>query len=351
MTLTQTKHIVYSAVIDDHLIQYWSDGTSSDEGSTITESVLGQASLPQVAISNTFVVASQAAMLALTAQEGDVAVRSDLNKTYILTTTPATTLGNWQELLTPTDSVLSVDGLTGAVSLPVDAVAGTGSKRTLGTSATSAAAGNDSRLTNARVPTGAAGGALSGTYPDPGISAGLAASLAADAAFTSAYATIETAATYFAPAASKATYAARSQRTTAGSIVANGTNWANLDTSLDLTLTAITGNFFLLLLNGLWSNEAYSGFLDVVTVVGGSPINSIADQATPSNSNQGIQSWRGILSVFSNIGGGVVYSVVAGDISSGTVTFRLRVRTSAANNKTLLAAAATPLIFSGVNLG
>ena len=56
-------------------------------------------------------------MLALTAQVGDVAVRTDVNKSFILTASPATTLGNWQELLTPTDSVLSVDGNTGAVSL------------------------------------------------------------------------------------------------------------------------------------------------------------------------------------------------------------------------------------------
>ena len=76
-----------------------------------------QNQLPAVAITNTFVVNSQAAMLALTAEEGDVAVRTDLNKSFILTATPSSTLANWQELLTPTDSVLSVDGLTGAVNL------------------------------------------------------------------------------------------------------------------------------------------------------------------------------------------------------------------------------------------
>jgi hypothetical protein len=76
-----------------------------------------QSQIPAVAITNTFVVASQAAMLALTAEEGDVAVRTDQNKTYILTATPASTLANWQELLTPTDAVQSVDGRTGTVTL------------------------------------------------------------------------------------------------------------------------------------------------------------------------------------------------------------------------------------------
>jgi hypothetical protein len=73
--------------------------------------------LPALAITTTQVVNSQSAMLALTAQIGDVAVRTDVNKSFILTATPASTLANWQELLTPTDAVLSVDGSTGAVSL------------------------------------------------------------------------------------------------------------------------------------------------------------------------------------------------------------------------------------------
>ncbi len=78
---------------------------------------LTQAQIPAIAISDTFVVASQAAMLALTAEVGDVAVRTDLNKTFILRLDGASTLGNWQELLTPTDAVSSVNGQTGTVTL------------------------------------------------------------------------------------------------------------------------------------------------------------------------------------------------------------------------------------------
>jgi phage-related tail fiber protein len=73
--------------------------------------------LPALAITNTFVVASEAAMLALTAETGDVAVRTDVSKSFILTATPASTLANWQELLTPPDAVTSVDGRSGVVSL------------------------------------------------------------------------------------------------------------------------------------------------------------------------------------------------------------------------------------------
>lgn len=73
--------------------------------------------LPSIAITDVFVVASQAAMLALsTADKGDVAVRTDENKTYILTALPYSTLSNWQLLLSPTDTVTSVFGRTGAVT-------------------------------------------------------------------------------------------------------------------------------------------------------------------------------------------------------------------------------------------
>ena len=78
---------------------------------------IDQGVLPAIAITDTFPVASQAAMLALTAEAGDVAVRTDLNKSFILKISPASTLANWQELLTPTNAVSSVAGKTGAVTL------------------------------------------------------------------------------------------------------------------------------------------------------------------------------------------------------------------------------------------
>jgi hypothetical protein len=73
--------------------------------------------LPAIAISDTFVVASQTAMLALTAEVGDLAIRTDQNKSFILRTAGASTLANWQELLAPTSAVASVAGKTGAVTL------------------------------------------------------------------------------------------------------------------------------------------------------------------------------------------------------------------------------------------
>lgn len=55
--------------------------------------------LPAVAITDTFPVNNQSAMLALDAQAGDVAIRSDISKSFILMQEPANVLDNWKELL------------------------------------------------------------------------------------------------------------------------------------------------------------------------------------------------------------------------------------------------------------
>lgn len=73
--------------------------------------------LPSLAITDTFTANSQAAMLALSAEKGDVCIRTDESKTYILQSEPASTLANWIELATPTDLVQSVNGKTGTVVL------------------------------------------------------------------------------------------------------------------------------------------------------------------------------------------------------------------------------------------
>ena len=98
---------------------YLATGTASGNVVVVGGSGKIDASLiPASAITDVFVVASQVEMLALsTAGVGDIAVRTDLNKSFILKTEGPSVLANWQELLTPTDVVTSVAGKTGAVTL------------------------------------------------------------------------------------------------------------------------------------------------------------------------------------------------------------------------------------------
>ena len=83
------------------------------------------AQLPPLAINETFTVASQTAMLALTAQRGDIAIRTDNGRTYVLSTDAQATLADWKEVLA-SGQVQSVAGKTGVVSL-VKADVGLGS--------------------------------------------------------------------------------------------------------------------------------------------------------------------------------------------------------------------------------
>ena len=126
-------------------------GAASGVATLDSNSKVPSTQLPAIAITDTFVVNSQAAMLALTAQTGDVAVRTDLNKSFILTAEPASTLGNWQELLTPTDSVQSVDGRVGVVTLGdlYAPASGISPSAITGTAVIT----SDPRLSDARTPT------------------------------------------------------------------------------------------------------------------------------------------------------------------------------------------------------
>ena len=73
--------------------------------------------LPPIAITEPFAVASEEEMLALNCQKGDVAIRSDESKSYILKTAPASKLENWPELQTPDCKINSVNGQIGTVVL------------------------------------------------------------------------------------------------------------------------------------------------------------------------------------------------------------------------------------------
>lgn len=80
--------------------------TIGDDGKVPLEQI------PSIALAETYPVDSQAAMLALNAQPGSMAIRSDVSKTFVLMALPASTLANWKEMLNDALVQLSTnDGL------------------------------------------------------------------------------------------------------------------------------------------------------------------------------------------------------------------------------------------------
>lgn len=109
-------------------------------------SLVPVANIPQAAIRRTFTVSSQGAMLALSALQGDIAIRTDVSACFVLTANPASTLANWSQLLAPADAVSSVNSLTGAITLTTSNIA----------------EGSNLYYTSARVKTDAIAAALTG---------------------------------------------------------------------------------------------------------------------------------------------------------------------------------------------
>jgi hypothetical protein len=81
--------------------------------------------LPPLAVIDTFTVASQTEMLALTAQRGDMAIRTDTPLTFVLAADDPTQLVNWKQIMAA-GQVTSVSGKTGTVMLAAsDILSGT----------------------------------------------------------------------------------------------------------------------------------------------------------------------------------------------------------------------------------
>ena len=132
---TDNTHLTNKEYVDDEITQAKTDliggasagydtlkkiedkvGAENGIASLDANGKLTNAQIPAITLNKKYVVASEVAMLALAAVEGDWALRTDINESYILTDEPATVLGNWQPLLY-NDSVTSVNTKTGNVTL------------------------------------------------------------------------------------------------------------------------------------------------------------------------------------------------------------------------------------------
>lgn len=93
------------------------------DASNISSGKLPSSVLPPVALVTVGLYANETLMLAATTEEGDVAVRSDENKSYMRNAGLTGTMTDWTELQTPTDIVLSVNSQTGTIVLNQDHIA------------------------------------------------------------------------------------------------------------------------------------------------------------------------------------------------------------------------------------
>lgn len=134
-------------------------------------------------------------------------------------------------------------------------------------------------------------------------------------------------------------------RRTTGTVNFSSTSFANFDTATDIVLRAAVGDVIAVHLGFIWTNGADYGQLDVFTIVSGSPVNGVG-------SGSGIAGVAGEISVETSVGCTVHYTLVSGDISSGTVTLRVRGKTTSGGvNKGILASATVPFDFAAENIG
>lgn len=91
-------------------------GTANGVASLGADGKLVPSQTPDMSINDVYPVASQAEMLALPADQGDIAIRTDeLNKPYILGALPASTLANWYPIGQSLSAALAaLSGLTPA---------------------------------------------------------------------------------------------------------------------------------------------------------------------------------------------------------------------------------------------
>jgi hypothetical protein len=138
---------------------------------------------------------------------------------------------------------------------------------------------------------------------------------------------------------------------TSGDITANSTTWANLDTGLDMTVPASIGDTIRYGMSAYVNGEAVALAVQPATLVSGALVSWFGGGEPTTTTGTGVSGWFVEASVTGRIGPPVMLVVVAGDISSGKVTVRLRYRTGSASAKTVQASTTTPLQVWMENIG
>jgi len=144
-----------------------------------------------------------------------------------------------------------------------------------------------------------------------------------------------------------------SLRYTAGDITCVANNaWENMPSVGTLTLVATEGDWIQVGVSfGVFNTTAQSISFDVGTEVSSSIVNHISSGAAPDDAQFGIAGWRVPASAQGSASGSIFYQLQSSDISSGTVTLRLRDHPEGSTDRVVNASTARPLHFWAINLG
>ena len=149
---------------------------------------------------------------------------------------------------------------------------------------------------------------------------------------------------------------------TAGNQTLNSSNtWANLPgigTTGDLVLNAAAGDVIEAVPSAILNSPNINIYFDAVTIVSSSPVNgfgragAVTTNTNGASDSQGFSGWyQPGTSADGTLQGSCYYTLVSGDISSGTVTLRMRYASGGVSTRLLIATVNNPFQWFVRNLG
>lgn len=129
---------------------------------------------------------------------------------------------------------------------------------------------------------------------------------------------------------------------TSSSINFTSSGWQNVDTGMDLVFSDVkVGDYVTYSPNFYVGSAANALAFDVATIVSGSPVNYFGTAGGASD--DGVMAWYCPSNANVPVSGEAFYVVQSGDISSGSLTLRLRVRPTNTTTRTISAVSTDPM--------
>lgn len=139
---------------------------------------------------------------------------------------------------------------------------------------------------------------------------------------------------------------------TAGDLTLSSTTVAAVNTGLDLTISAASGDLIEYGISGLMAGSSGAICFDVYTMPSGSTVNPFGVGLNTGTGLQGVPGWETVGdSQVARINGGMTRRLVSGDVASGSTVLRLFYYRAGAAARTLYAGTTIPLKVWAKNYG